>query len=356
MNKSKLIGSTGLFQSIPGSLSESLSNTDYLTFLKNMGLDAKYLKSRGKLDNPKFMNDLIYGKGDFEEIGGIIDFLKEEDIEIEMMNLPRYKGYTNWDDYFKREDEVINIFGLMYDIFNLINKGGMKRNKLSGEVLERFQKYKKECDLSNIHYGKDAIEKMASVFHPEDKTSRNKWIKRMKHKSDNCVYFVYNHKRKGKSHRFLAPNSDLGEQIDIPKRKKSFKRRKSVTYRKSHRRGNRRRSKRSRKVQKGGVLPALCIPCWAGPAVGAASLGTAGYMISKSSSSSNMNGKKTLKRKETYKMKKNGKQMKKEFEQKNNRIYLNGKEIKPRQNDINEATKQLNKKIKECIESGFKKC
>ena len=29
---------------------------------------------------------------------------------------------------------------------------------LTGEVLDRFQKYKKECDLSNIHYGKDAIE------------------------------------------------------------------------------------------------------------------------------------------------------------------------------------------------------
>ena len=354
MNKSKLIGSTGMFQNIPGSLSESLSNTDYLTFLKNMGLDAKYLKSRGKLDNPKFMNDLIYGKGDFEEIGGIIDFLKEEDITIEMMSLPRYKRYKNWDDYFKREDEVINIFELMYDIFNLINKGGMKRNKLGGEVLKRFQKYKEECDLSNIHYGKDAIEKMASVFHPEDKTSRNKWIKRMKHKSDNCVYFVYNHKRKGKSHRFLAPNSDLGESFYS--KSNTIRKRRSVKSRKSHRRGNRRRSKRSRKVQKGGVLPALCIPCWAGPAIGVGALGTAGYMVSKSSSSSNMNGKKSVKRKEIYKMKENRKVMKKIFEQKNNRIFVDGEEIKPRSKDINEATKRLNKSIKECKNSGFKKC
>ena len=44
------------------------------------------------------------------------------------------------------------------------------------------------------------------------------------------------------------------------------------------------------------------------------------------------------------------------YEQKNNRIYLNGKEIKPRSKDINKATKILDKKIKECIKSGFKKC
>ena len=175
MDKSKLIGSTEMFQNIPGSLSESLSNTDYLTFLRNMGLDVKYLKSSGKLDNPKFMNDLIYGEGDFEKIGGIIDFLKEEDITINMMSLPKYKRYTNWDDYFKSEDEVINIFGLMYDIFNLINKGKMKPSRLSGEVLERFQKYKDDYKLSNILYGMKAIEKMAHVFYPEDKTSRNKW-------------------------------------------------------------------------------------------------------------------------------------------------------------------------------------
>jgi hypothetical protein len=55
-------------------------------------------------------------------------------------------------------------------------------------------------------------------------------------------------------------------------------------------------------------------------------------------------------------MNKNGEPIKKVFKQKNNLIYLNGKEIKPRSKDINEATKRLNKKIKECLKSGFKKC
>ena len=36
--------------------------------------------------------------------------------------------------------------------------------KLHGRVLEIFQKYKKECKLSKIRYGKDAIEEMASVY------------------------------------------------------------------------------------------------------------------------------------------------------------------------------------------------
>jgi hypothetical protein len=108
-----------------------------------------------------------------------------------------------------------------------------------------------------------------------------------------------------------------------------------------------------RKVsQKGGFCP----PCLLAPLMGAAGLSATGIMISKSSSSSNVNGKKSFKRKESYSMKKNGKKMKKVYEQKNNQIYLNGKEIKPRTNDINKATKRLDKKIKECVESGFKKC
>ena len=110
---------------------------------------------------------------------------------------------------------------------------------------------------------------------------------------------------------------------------------------------------RKRKVsQKGGFCP----PCLLAPLAGAMSLGTAGYMVSKSSSSRNVNGKKHFKRKESYSTKENGKNIKKVYEQKNNRIYLNGKEIKPRLKDINKATKKLDEKIKECIKSGFKKC
>mgnify|MGYP003973932101 CR=1 FL=1 len=112
--------------------------------------------------------------------------------------------------------------------------------------------------------------------------------------------------------------------------------------------------KRTRKnnIQKGGFCP----PCLIAPIAAAAGLSTAGYMVSKSSSSSNVNGKRILKRKESYSMKRNGKQLKKVYEQKNNLIYLNGKEIKPRSKDINDATKRLNKKIKECLKSGFNKC
>ena len=116
---------------------------------------------------------------------------------------------------------------------------------------------------------------------------------------------------------------------------------------------------RRTKSQKGGFLPIAalgCGPCLAGPALAATGLGTAGYMISRSSSSKTVNGKTISERKETYEIRKNGKKIKKEFQQKNNRIYLNKKELKPRPKTISEATKRLNRKIKECIKSGFKKC
>ena len=215
---------------------------------------------------------------------------------------------------------------------------------LKGDVLDRFKKYKYDSKLSNIIYGMKAIEKMASVFHPDNKSSRNKWMKSMKHKSDNCVYFVYNHKKKGKSHRFLAPNSDLGESLSS--KGNTIKKRQSIKKRYTKKRN------RKNKIQKGGFCP----PCLIGPLMTATGLGTAGYMVSKSSSSSNINGKRIFKRKESYSMKKNGKPIKKVYEQKNNQIYLNGKEIKPRPKSVDIATKRLNKKIKECLKSGFKKC
>ena len=120
-----------------------------------------------------------------------------------------------------------------------------------------------------------------------------------------------------------------------------------------------RENKSKRVSQKGGFLPIAalgCGPCLAGPALAVTGLGTAGYMVSRSSSTKTVNGKTVHTRKESYKLKKNGKQIKKVFLQKNNRIYLNKNEIKPRPKTIKEATKRLNKKIKECVESGFKKC
>lgn len=124
---------------------------------------------------------------------------------------------------------------------------------------------------------------------------------------------------------------------------------------------HRRRRKSNRVSQKGGFLPVAalgCAPCLAGPAAAVAGLGTAGYMVSRSSSSSSktVNGKTEVKRKESYSLNKKGKKMKKIFTQKNNRIYLNNKEILPRPKSVKAATKKLNKKIKKCIKSGFKKC
>jgi hypothetical protein len=110
-----------------------------------------------------------------------------------------------------------------------------------------------------------------------------------------------------------------------------------------------------KKSQKGGLLP-LCVPCWAGPALAVTGLGTAGYMVSRSSSSKTVNGKTVSERKEKYEIKKNGKKIKKTFKQKNNKIYLNGSELKPRPKTMKEGTKRLNKKITECVKSGFKKC
>ena len=53
-------------------------------------------------------------------------------------------------------------------------------------------------------------------------------------------------------------------------------------------------NKSKRVSQKGGFLPVAalgCAPCLAGPAAAVAGLGTAGYMVSRSSSSKTLNGK-----------------------------------------------------------------
>ena len=141
--------------------------------------------------------------------------------------------------------------------------------RLQGRVLERFQKYKKECKLTDIHYGKKAIEEMASVYFKYHENEKKKWIKKLLSKKNNAVYFIYETTVKppdagkrwkpNKGHRFIAPDSDLGEAIDILTGKdvnEKFKKigyfnlkRRSVNYRKSHRRSkksNRRRSKRKR--------------------------------------------------------------------------------------------------------------
>lgn len=117
------------------------------------------------------------------------------------------------------------------------------------------------------------------------------------------------------------------------------------------RKNTRKKSKRKNKrvSQKGGFLPIAaaalggCTPCLAGPAFGVASLGTAGYMVTRKSKES-VNGKTDYKRKESYSLKKKGKKTKKVFSQKNNSIYVNKKEILPRSKSVKAAAKRLNKK------------
>ena len=115
---------------------------------------------------------------------------------------------------------------------------------------------------------------------------------------------------------------------------------------------NKRKKTRRRTTQRGGFCP----PCLIGPLITATGLGGAAYAVSKSSSVRTKNGKTIHTRKETYKMKQGGKTIKKVFKQDNNKIYLNDKEILPRSKNAREATTKLNKKIKTCIKSGFKKC
>jgi len=145
------------------------------------------------------------------------------------------------------------------------------------------------------------------------------------------------------------------KKISKKRSPKKISKKRSPKKRGSHGRGPERwknNISNRRKSQKGGFCP----PCLIAPLITAAGLGSTAYAVSRSSSSKTVNGKTVSKRKESYEIKKDGKKIKKIYEQKNNKIYLNGKEIKPRSKDSNEATKRLNKRIKECIESGFKKC
>jgi len=108
---------------------------------------------------------------------------------------------------------------------------------------------------------------------------------------------------------------------------------------------------RKRKVsQKGG----FCAPCLMGPIFTGAGLGASGIMMSSSSSSSNINGKRSVKRKEKYQITKNGKTHKREFKQNDKRVY-DGKKMSEYDN-LKEASEAYNSLIKKCKSKGFKKC
>ena len=77
-------------------------------------------------------------------------------------------------------------------------------------------------------------------------------------------------------------------------------------------------------------------------------------MMTSSSSSSNINGKRSVKRKEKYQITKNGKTHKREFKQMNKRVY-DGKKMSE-YNNLKEANEAYNSLIKKCKSKGFKKC
>ena len=261
-------------------------------------------------------------------------------------------------------------------------------NRLRGNVLDRFLNYKKECKLSNIHYGKKAIENMAKVYYPEDTKGREKWIKNIlrfawvtqpggidrKDKQalndyktkNNAVYFIFDCSKKPpgagkrwkphKGHRFLAPNSDIGERIESSRKRTSRKPVRSRTRR-------RKRTTRRKKVQSGGGLP-LCIPCMnfapamlagaAATAAGAVKIGKT--YLSRSSSSYRQKGdKESIKKQEEYSMNINGKITKIKFRLKDKKVYKN-KKLVGKGKTIEEAMEIYNNLIKECVEKGFDKC
>ena len=112
----------------------------------------------------------------------------------------------------------------------------------------------------------------------------------------------------------------------------------------------RKRSRSRRRVQRGGY----CAPCLIGPVAGALGVGTAGYLVSRRSSSSIVNGKRSLKRKEIYEMNKNGKKVRKTFIQDGLNLILAGKKSKVK--TMKKSIKKFNNAVKRCIKSGFKKC
>ena len=114
---------------------------------------------------------------------------------------------------------------------------------------------------------------------------------------------------------------------------------------------------RKRKVsQKGGFVP--CLTCL-GPvaAFAGGALGGASFVMKSSSSKSsisNINGKRSMKRKEKYKISKNGNTHKREFKQINKRVY-DGKKMSDYDN-LKEANEAYNSLIKKCKSKGFQKC
>ena len=222
-------------------------------------------------------------------------------------------------------------------------------NQLHGRVLELFLKDKKDNKIRNIEYGKKALEKYVDAsFKNRDEKDKKKYLKRWdSSKLSNSVYFVYQSGR-GKGHRVISNASKKGGYSYLghleDKNNKLFRKRVPLSVR-------RKRSRSRRRVQRGGIV---CAPCLIGPVAGALGVGTAGYLVSRRSSSSIVNGKRSLKRKEIYEMNKNGKKVRKTFIQDGLNLKLAGKKVKAK--TMKKSIKRFNNAVKRCIKSGFKKC
>tara|TARA_Y100001958_G_C21232695_1_gene558621 strand:- start:1692 stop:2339 length:648 start_codon:yes stop_codon:yes gene_type:complete len=214
-------------------------------------------------------------------------------------------------------------------------------NNLHGVVLELFNKEDKN-KISNIIYGKKALEKYAKVS-IKNKKEREKYMKKWNlSKLKNSVYFTY-YKRGVKGHRFISNSWKEGGTSYLGHLEKKKK-------------------KKSKKIQHGGMP---CIPCMAAVSpmlglgklgLGAAAMGTGYYVSQKMSSNSisNVNGKKKIKRKDVYEMNKNGKKKKMTFIQDGLNVTIKGKKSKSK--TLKAASKKYNDAINKCIKNGFKKC
>jgi len=146
----------------------------------------------------------------------------------------------------------------------------------------------------------------------------------------------------------------------MPKKRTRRGSRTSNRRNKRRTRPRRSRNRRKRRTQRGGLLPVcatgICFPAAMKVAAGAgAAFGAAKYFKHSSSSEERVvNGKKSVKRKEVYKLNKNGETKEQKFSQHGTKLNLAGK--KSHADTLEEATKEFNEAVKRCVKSGFKKC
>ena len=198
-------------------------------------------------------------------------------------------------------------------------------DKLHGIVLELFLKDKKESKISNIVYGKEALDKYVDAsFKNRDEKDKNKYLKQWdSSKLSNSVYFVYK-SRRGKGHRFISNAWKDGGYSYLghleSNNKKSFKKRRSGNYRK------RNRTIRRKKVQNGGFcLP--CLPVAAGAVGGAASIYSMYKSKSSGSSYKKVGNKVNVKNYTKSSKNMNGIKKKRKIIQDNKFVTINGKRV-----------------------------